>query len=58
MISPAEAIIAMFGGVVALNIHLIISNFTSVPRTLIYHSLDSTYILALQVMVAVSIVRM
>ncbi|RDH23745.1 hypothetical protein M747DRAFT_360038 [Aspergillus niger ATCC 13496] len=58
MISPAEAITAMFGGVVALNIHLLISNLISVPRTLYCLSLGPTYVLALQVMVAVSIARM
>ena len=58
MISAAEAITAMFGGVVALNIHLLISNLTSVPRTLYCLSLGPTYVLALQVIVAVSIVRM
>ncbi|OJJ72870.1 hypothetical protein ASPBRDRAFT_123368, partial [Aspergillus brasiliensis CBS 101740] len=43
MSSPAEAITALFGGMVTLNIHLLIPNLTSVPQTLDCVSLGRTY---------------
>ncbi|OJJ65315.1 hypothetical protein ASPSYDRAFT_140826 [Aspergillus sydowii CBS 593.65] len=57
MITQPEAISALLGAIVALNIHILISNLTSVPETVDRLFLGPIYVFSLQVLVAFFLAR-
>lgn len=56
--TSAETIAALFGAIIALNVHLLIATLTSIPALLDRLSLGPLYVFCLQLLVAVCLVRL